>query len=1419
MMNANCPYIKECFTCFISQKMASQKRSASTQLNDGRSIKKTKCGPLDNAKYKLHNIISEEPDKRIYQIQQWLHPGFDKTYISFEVATAQGICRKYLQDDAIHTNVLEYYFGTERCPLVFDIEWVFLPATSIQALSENISGFVDVLLEFLSQAIEHEDGIHITRDDICVEQACSLKKRKASFHVKVPKLVFPNMACDMNSFVFYFCSWMYAHKAELTKRIPEIFFYQTRHAQKAILEYNGNDLDQIKEICEADWAHGTRQYESCGIDTAIYSNGRAFRVAGACKPNKPDELPRFLRPCLVTGWWSGRLDNQHLSEEMLNMDIPPKECRRVWACTSLLMDPAPGAPNIRVSPPRGISWRASQVTDSKHVVLLPPPDNAIEKEWQWVLNTNPYTYPVKQVTMVASSSSSRAVPLDLDVNMEGDGDDGGFIYILGDGKVDYYEKRDGHWYNTADGTECAEISQFKQQAFSRIQDKFARFWNQRKNMQLRSLEHMESSGYDDEKTHEDYTQLREEFEDAKQSSEQISIHYIDDRTQDWMFTASNITIDPCFKLIRVDRVIISFGDIDRKTEVFCPKHEIDHNIKPHSASAFVDINKNGRRFMHCSRCGGPGMSIKETLHNGKDDETWEDLQKQYGDGCVKLIEKDYFTLEDLLRLEDDNDDNASLHSTHSLTHRHSGPKIYIGISRMGTGKTTLLQKLAIDLTVIMRELDLDVMHQPSILSISPRRDLAQFTAQQLGLMNYNDNDGMLQKHHRQYGENTTATRGELLCEQSRLSICLNSLPQIAPRQQPYNIIFLDEFATIALSMISDHMLPHVTETMKLLETLVKKAKIVIMLAADGTPMMAKTLLPFIDWEDPAELHITINNGGIGGITGHELFVSDDRIEVCQVLKLYIQEGKTVYIPTNQKQFADQLVDFCKSLGLRDDEIMFYHSQSSKELKREIIKEPEYRMGLVDGSPYPKVRVFIATPAFGVGFSVRGGLFDVTIAFFFTYPLTVPGNIQHIARIRGVKENTIICYYQSHISKNKFFSSKQGDEQTYLEKAITSYEDLITSLNQEGFCRMPEGQLRSFAIICEARDRLSKKFADSMFIEIVTSSTRTLPHLLKSWICNKGTGPCRIIPDLSDGETDIICSKKTADADENLPTSMTVMRGLWCKQMSGVNMTSNEVEHVKLFEELPIPIGLLLEHERCESFVRILDHIWRAMEVMTTGETTSLLKIDAKKYTLSHGVSMVPQGERYYQQYQLFETWSRLLLPYLPEAYQELQASNPGIELFSYLTNLWQQKNVNDVFHFNLNPQDVDFEDTMEDTRNTINTLRENDADVDEWFDDTKPVSSIAKEYAGIIRRGFRRFLGIDNIKVTTQRNGLVQVKITGLERLILLACVRRIRMECDVVILFSPDKFSVISKFRQCPYLANLVPSDEELAYACGIDL
>jgi Origin of replication binding protein len=1437
-------------------------------LPDERPSKRNKIPPLKAAIQKLDGIIETEPDKRIYQIQRWNH-AYEGTYITFEVGTIDQICDRYMRDDNnAYVNILEYYFGVERCPLVFDIEWYNPQQVARQTLEDNIGHVVDMLIAFISVALISDDGISLTRDNVCVEETCSDDGLKASFHIKVHDLIFPNMVCDMQSFVFYFCSWMHENKDDMVDRIPEIFFHQTPTAQKMIKEHDGDDVDtflaRIKSKCEKEWRDLPKlKYGSCGVDTKIYSSGRAFRIAGACKPTKPNENPRFLRPCKVTNWWATKLSSEYLEESVLRTTVPLMKYRREWARASLLMLPTPGAVNVRVPPPRGVGWKEPRIENDYRV--LPPPPPGSTRAWRWILNTDQYPHPDGQQRLFYPNATRHNIV--SNVTRIGDRyDDGadGYIYTFEGGKMRLYEKREGRWHNRTDDGACVDIDQLRRRAFVRTDDVFIRYWNDRKNMQLDTLEHMEATGYDAEKSTEEYTKTRDEHEAAKLIEERISVLYKDDRTTDMMFSGPNITLDPQFNLITARGEIIRLGDIIDHTAIFCPKHEMDFEFRSHSASAFVSRDRLGRRFISCSsNCGATGMSMKETWQ-GDDEMTWENFGELYGEPCVEFITEEYFELEHLLRLDDD--DNRSEHSEYSIIHRQAYPKIYIGISNMGTGKTTLLRRLARDdLGIAMREMGFHVMHQPSMLSISPRRDLARYTAIRLGLVNYNDVHG------------TAQTRNELLCEQQRLSICINSLRRLKDRHDGYDIIILDEFATTSLSLITEHMLSYVSETMDILESLMKKSKIIIMLAADGNPRMVKTLLPFLDWEDPANLRITINKGGIGGIIGHELYISDDLIDVCSVLKKYVLDGKNVYVPTNRRSFAKRLEIFCKEhLGLGKDEILVYDKHSPASLKGDIMEGAERWLGYtclycdgertyLDGEkkwrcekcdrdmdvclqcdegkarsvgedmwrcskcekdmkkPYARCKVFIATPAFGVGFSVAGNLFDITIAFFFIIPRTVLGNVQHLARVRGVNENTIICYYESRTSNQKTFSHKMPNARERLKKALGSYEDLIVSTDRTTFNLIPQSPLRAFAIECELQDRLSEWYADSMFINNVTLRTGTKPYLLQSWLCNKGVGPIIILPELNDEERRIIRRPGKYIITTNPPMTWGAMYDILLRQGHAIDISRDEAEFVEVSGELPVPYGLLKENERRKMFVNYLDRIWHALEVLTAGDDGILLSMEYKRYTTSQAVSTITRETRFHQQYQLFEAWSRFVVPYITQQHQRTRLRDHGMELFTYMMSMWQISNEGDEFHFDVKPDIDNIKDVTDEISELLHDLREDDADVDKWFNIRKmnelvmaTEDEIVKIYAKIISKGFRRFLGMSNVCIRRLRNGSVRVTISGLKRLISLACVRRILLGCDIVFQFDEHKFPIVSKYRDCEGLTGLIPSDNELSIICG---
>ena len=248
-------------------------------------------------------------------------------------------------------------------------------------------------------------------------------------------------------------------------------------------------------------------------------------------------------------------------------------------------------------------------------------------------------------------------------------------------------------------------------------------------------------------------------------------------------------------------------------------------------------------------------------------------------------------------------------------------------------------------------------------------------------------------------------------------------------------------------------------------------------------------------------------------------------------------------------------------------------------------------------------------------------------------------------------------------------------------------------------------------------------------------------------------------------------------------------------------------HIITLKQLPI---LLQEHEQQKSFADTLDRIWCIMDVMVAETSSTLLE----------------RKERDYHHYQLIEAWSRLILPCIPEDhYLPPTLSDAGSKVFSYITSLWLWKNTGDVFDFDLHPITTNIKRAVvEDVKPLLDNLLKNDTNVDGWLVGeeldrlvTESKKSFSKTYATIVRRGIRRLLGMSNISVTIKRNGSVHVQIKGLKRMIMLACVQRIGLECDSIVEFGRDKFSIISNHRNCESLASLIPSDNELARLCSI--
>jgi len=622
------------------------KRSRSSTYNQPVDTNKQDKKPrvktcLERAKDELEAILPKVPDARIYQFE------YSYGMRPFKVLTFQQFCGECILNENEYRpkgdflSAHEFYDSDKPCPLIFDVEWYNPVDTALEDLIDVVSILIDALIKFIDEAL-YLEGHTITRDDVCVEESCKTNGRKASFHIKVPKLVFHRIPIDMKDFGFYFSSWLYRFRDDFPD-IPDNFFYQTTETAKLIDEYNGGTskediekfLDKMKRKAESTWNSGTyHQYTSCGLDLGPHRNNSCLRMCGLPKPGRK---LRFLRPCMVTDWWKGKVDDVYLSEEMLTMKIPPKECRRAWTRASLLTIPWP---------------------DEETSIRVRTPQSTTEG-WRFILDTTPYPSPpydcgrsqTRQQQQRGSRTNGNAITGAI---REGINDRVPFVYTIEDGRLWRFEKRDeGGWYDVVKDRPCTEdeslkVQRVKDGAVKEVQDPCHKHSVAEEDRRLTALKHMEEFGitYTDSDKPINYAAMNFMCETIKQRyNSAISLVELDDRAQDMLFTANDVTIDPYFPMIDNRGVMIRFGDITEKTIVYCPKHEIDLNYKKHKPSAFVGVTLGGKRFLRCSGKGCNTISVWETRTDRALGTSWDKIKNILGAKTVKIINVPYIELE------------------------------------------------------------------------------------------------------------------------------------------------------------------------------------------------------------------------------------------------------------------------------------------------------------------------------------------------------------------------------------------------------------------------------------------------------------------------------------------------------------------------------------------------------------------------------------------------------------------------------------------------------------------------------------------------------------------------------------------------------------------------------------------------------
>ncbi|RUP21891.1 hypothetical protein BC936DRAFT_139146 [Jimgerdemannia flammicorona] len=1431
----------------------------------------------------LDSVQSSNPEARIFQIGKLIKDSTVEIH-PFYVGTGQSIS-KLLRDsheypDGLHVNVQEYMHKNTRTPFVVDSEWLnVIPMTRCEQFAA-ISAIVDAFLRFISISILNP-GPSITRDDVCVKEACSIDGTKSSFHINIFNLIFATLEDDMCNFMFYFCCWIRENRIDYPN-IPEAAFYSTPQTNKIINDNNGRKTsDQVwSTICNEIkylWSIGKLHPAKClFIDLGIYGAGHAIRTCGSTKPGGK---PRFLRPCLVTNYWQIHCPS-FIDDISLNAPAPPKLHRQAWMLTSLLT--RSHLANGTVYVPL-VTGRTQPKSTCRRTIVATPVDPIFTLDttsYRWIhvgvhgsshidlVDTNPVDHDNDDV--IYQNDTMYQDDNDVLMDLEHDYDEPFFCrYVCNDDRDDafitMFKRVNGVWFDarndrrcTAD--ECAHIDIERDASTMSRPDNYSWCMQVLWNMRKLGLEHMQMcTSVDDDGHPIDYTMLFEQCADnLRVQGTDIQIKCNESRAQLLMFSGSHVTLHREFPLVNgTTERAVKLDDIVSHTTVFCPVHEATWwNRNP---SAFVDISPSGMRYLHCSTCNNTiWESPRNDTYIGYD---VNDGIRELGSECVHFIHKPYFKLKHLIGVKDalvgnfdDNDNDSDIdmldesdnsdHDNKRTRQIYFGkPKTFIGRSAMGTGKSELTQSLAIkNAEYIMEMLGCSATKQLGILNVTPRTGLSGTTSHNLDMIDYKDLEGLIDNvRHRGHVNADHMSHSELLCLQNRLTICLNSVSKLADRKEPYDIVILDEATTTALSFISPYLLPHLQKTLDVLFKILREARLRILLAADLDALTLQTILPDVDWNAPMDdVRITINTGGIGGIKEHDSYMSNDLHAVCRVLKMKLLEGKSVYIPTNRARFAEALVAFCKLQGLRDDEIVILSSTSPQSLKDSMMNWPRWTLGYaVEGDPdfppgrqqRPVVRVFIASPLFGLGYNVSGIIFDITIGIYPKYPIIDTLNAQQAARVRGVKEKALIFCYPDQTFDGCDTSFSTAAMEANVQRAVAEYDaELDAAEIIPPDLKTPS--VRRFAIIKRVEQKVAEMYGMYIFIALIESATGRRPMHLMSWLCNKGVGPIRHLPPLSDIEVDILSAGSDIGDDDDAP----VMRDEMVQLCNMVLRGSDElrpIDHarVKLFSNLPIPPGLLVETERKMCLLKSYDRLLMVMDVMAYNGTRILQLRDVQKRNASAGVSTVTPSDRLLQRYTVFDTWANLVIKYLVlsdiEVYSHPEGDGAALftnMIYAWLANASSEDGiftmVFDVMHTAQLKADV------EDILQNISNLQYADADVDVWFN-TKIMKTMCKcnsfceaRIGHVIGKGFKALLGLSNVKIhSTKGKGKVYIKINRLQRIVSLACVRRIGLNASSISNMGVDDYRTLDAFRNAIHLGQIMPLDEKISDLCDIHI
>ncbi|MGL1921326.1 MAG: hypothetical protein OCD03_09880 [Hyphomicrobiales bacterium] len=421
----------------------------------------------------------------------------------------------------------------------------------------------------------------------------------------------------------------------------------------------------------------------------------------------------------------------------------------------------------------------------------------------------------------------------------------------------------------------------------------------------------------------------------------------------------------------------SLSQLDEKTSIYCPKHD-DKN----PSAVVIASKKTSNKGVYCSTCNktywfekpsnAPDFNVFDYNSFDFDEFNKSLLSEKAKNAEIKKIEISQKYLENLTIKE-------------GVTYIKS-PK--------GSGKTRLLEGLTND-------------KSRSCLMIGNRVSLVEHVALRLDIDSYKDKDFSIE----------------------RLGVCLDSLWRVTSSKAYYYLI-IDEVEQVLSHFMSSTMNGKQNSVFHLLKNLISRAKFVIVLDADLSPLT----INFIErCKNEAAQSTLVTNSYVSNDKSVNIYQSKNHI--IEDIHLASKEGKKLFITSNSRSEIDNLYAYLNKECPRRCIKITGENSKVKSIKEFV---SDFSKNALD------YQIILTTPTIAAGIDIsypnHNQVFDHVFGIFVCGVTTHFDGDQQLSRVRHPKNVSV--FISPQIESKTLDSKKIREDLKYnelLDNLITGYD--------------------------------------------------------------------------------------------------------------------------------------------------------------------------------------------------------------------------------------------------------------------------------------------------------------------------------------------------------------------------------------------